>query len=500
MDSSVSENLARHAIGRCERPKFIKNKYTGKFVTVPCGKCNVCLVSKTNVNTLLCNIEEACHKYCYFVTLTYDADSLPRVSPEVLEPVTDIYGKVSDGMQRFTFVCRTPRLSCYGQPLYDAFFETSYISSFLSKTQTIDKTIPILYYKDVQLYIKRVRKQLSKFSSFPVRYYAVGEYGPKTFRSHWHILFYFSDDRQSENFIETARGCWPFGRVDVSASRHSSASYLAGYVNNFSCVPTLLQAKPFRPRSFHSFHFGFAPYEEDKEKIYKDPFAYIDAKVLNLYSGYVPGRFTNRLRVWLFPRCPDFSNKDALQAYSYYNFYSWLRSVLPSLSDAEQLMYLKEIFFGFSKEISTSTVDIVREYVRSLFNQFSPTPDLIRDLEYFNTFISRCLYFSRHFLRVVCDGNSDRAFSISRIECIQHFYFQMSQRTLSSWYEALQEYSQLYPDETTFACFFDDSIGYSDEFQEPLPLVKQIQEMYAYKVKNNIKHKELNDVNNIFIL
>ena len=448
---------------------------------------------------LLCSIEEAYHKYCYFVTLTYNNADLPRVSLEVLEPRYDLFGNLED-MQRFVFICATPRLSCYNEILHEQDFSMSYMSAYMSKLSTDDKTLPILYYKDVQLYVKRVRKRLSKFSLASVRYYAVGEYGPKTFRAHWHILFYFSDDRQAENFIETACDCWQYGRVDVSASRHSSASYLAGYVNNYSCVPSILQARPFRPRCFHSFRFGFSPYEEDKEEIYKDPFAYIDAKVLNLHSGYVSGRFTNRLRVWLFPRCPCFSDKDAIQAYSYYAFSSRISELLPDVGEREQIKYIVDAFFGDLSRFNTTLLAVVRSVVKSLFDMFSPTPTLISDKDYFVSFITRAIYFSRHFVRVVCDGRSSVEFCISRIRQIKEFYDKLASRSLQNFYRAMQEYSTLYPDDTSFSCFYDDCIGFSDDEPQLSPLVLQLREQYAYKKKERIKHRELNDANNIFII
>lgn len=47
--------------------------------------------------------------------------------------------------------------------------------------------------RDAQLFLKRVRKNLSKYSDEKIRYYIVSEYGPKTFRAHYHVLFFYDE-------------------------------------------------------------------------------------------------------------------------------------------------------------------------------------------------------------------------------------------------------------------------------------------------------------------
>lgn len=47
----------------------------------------------------------------------------------------------------------------------------------------------LLTYSDVQKYMKRLR-----FSGYVVRYFAVGEYGSKKGRSHWHLIVFYYDN------------------------------------------------------------------------------------------------------------------------------------------------------------------------------------------------------------------------------------------------------------------------------------------------------------------
>ena len=71
---------------RCEHPRIIKNKYTGEPVYVKCGVCPHCLISRSDAKRNLCDYEKWNRKYCYFVTLTYNSQYVPKM---VFEPITD---------------------------------------------------------------------------------------------------------------------------------------------------------------------------------------------------------------------------------------------------------------------------------------------------------------------------------------------------------------------------------------------------------------------------
>ena len=62
---------------KCLNPKKIVNPYTGQALTVPCRDCIACKAQKSSRYTLQCQLEAKCHKYCLFVTLTYDSHHIP---------------------------------------------------------------------------------------------------------------------------------------------------------------------------------------------------------------------------------------------------------------------------------------------------------------------------------------------------------------------------------------------------------------------------------------
>lgn len=75
--------------------------------------------------------------------------------------------------------------------------------------------------RDVQLWLKKVRRTGAK-----VRYYAVGEYGSKTFRPHYHVLL-FGDVSDS-----VIRDSWNLGLVHIGSVTEASVMYCLGYIVN----------------------------------------------------------------------------------------------------------------------------------------------------------------------------------------------------------------------------------------------------------------------------
>lgn len=75
--------------------------------------------------------------------------------------------------------------------------------------------------RDVQLWLKKVRRTGAK-----VRYFLVGEYGSKTFRPHYHVLLFgdVTDD--------VIRSSWSLGHVHIGQVTQASVMYCLGYIVN----------------------------------------------------------------------------------------------------------------------------------------------------------------------------------------------------------------------------------------------------------------------------
>lgn len=100
--------------------------------------------------------------------------------------------------------------------------------------------------KDLQNWLKRLRKRVAPLS---LRFYAVGEYGEKNWRPHYHVVLFgyptcrFGRTRRRYSFgsslpytypccaqCDAIHETWGYGSVDLGDVTTESAQYCAGYV------------------------------------------------------------------------------------------------------------------------------------------------------------------------------------------------------------------------------------------------------------------------------
>ena len=215
-----------------------------------CGKCEACLTRLASARSIKVGVQASLSKHVMFLTLTYDTYHVPKckiyyngdksyrlvVKPRVKDY---FYETRKDGSKHLK------GLSYDDDFVVDFKADESYIDDFRKQASlNIDGKYPslndcygYLSRKDCQLFLKRFRKQIRTFTDEKIHSYVVGEYSPKHFRPHFHFLFFFNSDTLASNFGQIVHSCWKFGRVDWSASRGDAESYVAGYVNSFSCLP-----------------------------------------------------------------------------------------------------------------------------------------------------------------------------------------------------------------------------------------------------------------------
>lgn len=164
-------------------------------VLFPCGQCLPCRINRRRVWTLRIMFESLAYDESSFVTLTYSDDSLP-----------------------------------FSYPTYS----------------------PSLCKRDIQLFIKRLRFHYKR----KVRYYVCGEYGPSTFRPHYHGIFFgVSPFTLHPDWMSCATSTihnpsllfrlWSHGQVSVGNCEKNSAQYVAGYVTK-----KFITRHDDRPREF----------------------------------------------------------------------------------------------------------------------------------------------------------------------------------------------------------------------------------------------------------
>jgi hypothetical protein len=151
-------------------------------ISVPCGKCLPCLSNKRSEWSFRLEQEFLRCKGAKFLTLTYD---------EIHEP----WG-FSDGDNTWV----------------------------LSKDLTMDDFScmrPQLVKKHLQLYFKSLRKKGYKF-----RYYAVGEYGTKTKRPHYHAIVFDTLGTLSDSDVVKF---WTHGFIKIGSVNSKSINYVTKY-------------------------------------------------------------------------------------------------------------------------------------------------------------------------------------------------------------------------------------------------------------------------------
>jgi len=82
---------------------------------------------------------------------------------------------------------------------------------------------------DVQKFIKRLRKAHGQFHT-PIKYYAVGEYGGKTLRPHYHIILYNAR-------VELVQGAWSLGQIHYGTVEGASIGYCLKYISKPRRIP-----------------------------------------------------------------------------------------------------------------------------------------------------------------------------------------------------------------------------------------------------------------------
>lgn len=98
-----------------------------------------------------------------------------------------------------------------------------------------ENDLPCVCKRDVQLYLKRLRKSLSPY--FTVRYFLCSEYGMKTFRPHYHAVLFFRlnssyewRDSYLSSLYKEVVDKWQNGFCYVGTCTPQSISYVAKYV------------------------------------------------------------------------------------------------------------------------------------------------------------------------------------------------------------------------------------------------------------------------------
>lgn len=546
------------AADHCQHRSFITNRYTGARIAVDCGQCDYCIHKRAQKASMRVKTAGSAFKHSYFVTLTYDNEHIPLFNCKVLhseyEDVVGISGDIHFGDEHHKYIpvseyqCDDSTSLCHiffeqvqgtvsfdreikeYVPVQDSWFlSMDAIRSFIGKTQAVDKTdypaseqygrdnlIPFLNYVDVQNYIKRLRKHLFlKLGSYEtLHFYAVGEYGPVHFRPHYHLLLFTNSDEVAKVLRYCHDKSWKLGRSDFQRSAGGAGSYVASYVNSLSSAPLLYRScRSFKPRSRASL--GFFEKGCDFVEV-EDPYAQIEQKIDSVVNGRVYNFNGISIRSTppmsyirtLLPRFSSARNDDGTaiarilcavhstpKRIARFGFIAYKQ---------DSILSLVRTYYQYLKVTSTLTDDdkIILHSARCLTRFCNSSIDF--DVEsYVNRLYRLFLYVSKFFRNwhLPSFGSDISAYS-GRIMFIIKTGIEYEKK---KDYESLRDSFDLRsanPDisDCVFSlpqngCETDVLFNVS---RETVLLLEQLRYRSSTFCRNMIKHKKLNDANNIF--
>lgn len=177
----------------CKHPLHIR--LYGKPCAVPCGKCSDCLKSKRNGWFVRLYEEQKVSATSIFCTLTYREEDVPHA------------------------------------------IETDIDDNFVA-----DRLV--LKPHDTQLFLKRFRKRLTA-RGIKLRYFLCGEYGSRTYRPHYHAIFFFDKPISISDVSKLISDSWTLGFTMCDFVNQNRLFYVCKYMVSFSKFPVFY--KLYRP-------------------------------------------------------------------------------------------------------------------------------------------------------------------------------------------------------------------------------------------------------------
>lgn len=560
----ITKELQNKLVTRCQNPRTVTNKYTHESVVVSCGRCPSCILRRSAIQTNLLTTYSSQFRYVYFVTLTYAPCFLPTLEVSVIETCTDDVADVpcvpdinelddSDPntyMFGFRSIPRTTSVKVKDSTVERKFkdpkvrfaypMKSEELLSILKKVNhSVPNRIPYVCNRDLDLFLKRLR---SYYPDEKLRYYAVSEYGPTSFRPHWHLLLFSNSERFSQTVCKNVSKAWSYGRCDVSLSRGFAASYVASYVNSFVALPDFYTQMPkvVRPKSFHSI--GFTESNLFPRKVRVSEVDEVADKCLNGVCVERNGRFCTIKPTWpyllrLFPRFSEPIRKFPSRVYQLLSaaFTAPGRVVRGGCADLD--------CNPFSSDSKQSLLSFCKQYLNYVDNYgkriderniLSPKANLphsdiliLSECRLYDGLdmgpvhrVSRVYRFFlgiKKFIRVYSSDGDPRCFFPScffgatfpgQIDFLHilsvkivDFWNRYEYNRLADFYKTLEDANdkELVEFELRNYSFrYDKSVLDEETPYNELPLVRRLAAAALQKCWDKVKHKEVNDLSGIF--
>lgn len=411
----------------CLDPKRVYNKYLDEYVWVSCGKCDACKKRRSSKWVIRLEAERRVHPFCFFVTLTYNEESLPRLFFTCGNTV--IEDKVHD----------------VSIPYDELFFSSTADKQYFDERMALSG-IPYANFEDIQLFHKRLNKffhdKVSKtYQNF--RYFTVSEYGSTTLRPHFHSIYFVDRQCVADYFEEGISSCWQYGINDCQSVESSANSYVAQYLNELFDLPSFYQHRSICPKFVCSKRppLGGCFYDETEfRQIFENTLTKSFKQVYATDTSFGDVPLLKSVENSIFPKCKAFSRiphslRVALYGIAQRRFYQ-------RIERDPRLMSCQSEFYGF--------VSNVRQYLYNFglygFSGTSFDEYLISLVDGFSergiNALRRLYYMSKRVLKWCCLWKVSLDYYVRKIE----LYFDKKEyQVVSLFYRFQQNFSS--PDE-----------------------------------------------------
>lgn len=475
----------------CEHPKTIRTK-DGRSMVVSCGHCLSCIVQKAHSKSNVCAQQEKISRYTFFVTLTYNKENIPCAYPVYLY----------DEGRRKQYIELYDEET--GEYLGSSYYSHRKCKAIINRTD--DKKLHYARYSDVQKFFKRLRRKIEtskkSYNNEKIKYYSVSEYGPRTFRPHFHLLLYTDSPELSQDLAAFVRSCWTYGYSYTTLSQGHATSYVASYINSVVTIPPILQTSSTHPKCSHSSRLALPLFTTEFKKIYKyEPERLVrsiehrDSQGIVSYSAP-----WSSYKTFLFPKCQGFSYKSFSERYSTYNLLSTIGRFYGERSITEYAeLILNDCLNGL---LPKRIADPLLKNFDGIY--IVPTIDILKQR----------LYQLKHYEKLC------KEFDITPLQLcniVQRFYSALDYANLKEMYQIIQQSEQTMSsdDYELFSKVYvyqsqilDDLVNVDgilfessllNDIYHNSPMYQGIVSSRKKSFQKSIKHKVLNDLNNIFL-
>lgn len=407
------------------------SKY-GTDIVVPCGKCLSCQLDKDKIWSLRVASEASQHRYVYQCTLTYDNNHVPFTCVDELPP------RYRNG--KFPFLRNFPIPRCIG--LLDKTDAQKFLKRFrINLLRLINSQIN---YENKQNYYKNGER--NKFSyrtskEVNIRYYLVGEYGYNFARPHYHVIFFYDDEKIMQFIQASILKSWKMCPAYRTARycglvKSTDTSYFANYLNVHNDLSGYYQTKEVRQFRLASKAPAIGYYKDEEEKVLQ---SFLDGTFqLSRYSTKTREldyyEFPSYYLYKYFPKCKGYSSLSPGERYVVYKYAKFSYPGECSISIPPSVKSLLSDFGRKDKSDSFSHYLLVSESKRSA-ELISLREEIIDDI--------CCHPISIRASKIADEICKKYGLSLSDyLLRLDELYHHRSMLQLSKWYQSLELYAR----------------------------------------------------------